>query len=79
MNLREVKRRLPKVFLVCFIEAVQKAFKALENCTIETLTPNQLKALYSVLNGDVTFVISSRVKRGRANQAAESYQVRFTS
>lgn len=38
---------------LCFNEAVQKALKALENCTLESLTPYQSKALYSVLKGFV--------------------------
>ena len=41
---------------LCFNDAVQKALKALANCTIESLTPYQSKALYSVLNGEDTFV-----------------------
>lgn len=52
MSLREVERWLPKVFLV-YVSTRQskKALKARENCTIESLTPYQSKALYSVLHG----------------------------
>ena len=62
---------------------MQKALKALENSTFESLTPYQSKALYSVLNGEgtlVSFVIFFCIeKRGCARQATSLCQVRFTS
>ena len=54
MSLREVERWLPKVFLVYLSTKQSKGpfKKALENCTMESLTPYQSrKALYSVFNG----------------------------
>ena len=40
----------------CLHNVVQRTLKALENCTIKSLTLHQLKEPYSVLNGKDTFL-----------------------
>ena len=44
-----------KMNLFCLDNALQRTLKALDNFTIKSLTPHQLKEPYSVLNGKDTF------------------------